>query len=34
VGWLHPAFAALAMFCSSLTVLGNSARLLRARRPV
>ena len=34
VGWLHPAFAALAMFCSSLTVLGNSARLLRAGRRV
>jgi cation transport ATPase len=28
-GWLHPAFAALAMLCSSITVLGNSARLLR-----
>lgn len=28
-GWLHPAFAALAMLLSSLTVLANSARLLR-----
>jgi len=30
LGWLHPAFAALAMLLSSLTVLANSARLLRA----
>jgi Cu+-exporting ATPase len=29
LGWLHPAFAALAMLLSSLTVLVNSARLLR-----
>lgn len=28
-GWLHPAFAALAMLLSSFTVLANSARLLR-----
>jgi Cu+-exporting ATPase len=34
LGWLHPAFAALAMFCSSLTVLANSARLLRSGRSV
>jgi heavy metal translocating P-type ATPase len=32
-GWLHPAFAALAMLCSSVTVLGNSARLLRESGP-
>jgi cation transport ATPase len=31
-GWLHPALAALAMFLSSVSVLANSARLLR-RRP-
>jgi Cu2+-exporting ATPase len=29
LGWLHPAFAALAMFLSSVTVCANSARLLR-----
>jgi len=29
VGWLHPAFAALAMLVSSATVLANAARLLR-----
>ncbi|MBI5499090.1 MAG: cation-translocating P-type ATPase [Deltaproteobacteria bacterium] len=32
-GWLHPALAALAMFLSSITVLANSARLLRRRSP-
>ena len=26
-GWLHPLLAALAMVCSSVTVLGNSLRL-------
>lgn len=32
LGLLHPAFAATAMLLSSLTVLANSARLLRSRR--
>ena len=30
-GFLHPAFAALAMLLSSITVLANSARLLKSR---